>query len=142
MVAVQSWCRERVNLFLCDCVRCPRSYFFLHSCKPCALFRNLERYSPCGHKSFYVRSPVTQLLFGTRGMQLRATLPFYFSKDFLNHPAGFADMGLPEMEDLKGATGVTTKHLLACLRRGAVTQADKLSTSYPKSCASMCAQLS
>ncbi len=45
-----------------------------------------------------------QLMFGTRGMQLRATLPFYFSKHFLRHPAGLADLGSPDLEDLKGAT--------------------------------------
>ena len=47
------------------------------------------------------RTPV-QLMFGTRGMQLRATLPFYFSKHFLRHPAGLADLGSPDIEDLKG----------------------------------------
>ena len=41
-------------------------------------------------------------MFGTRGMQLRATLPFYFSKHFLSHPAGLADIGSPDLEDLKG----------------------------------------
>ena len=46
----------------------------------------------------------SQLMFGTRGMQLRATLPFYFSKHFLRHPAGLADLGSPDLEDLKGAT--------------------------------------
>ena len=49
-----------------------------------------------------LRLPVTQLMFGTRGMQLRATLPFYFSKDFLQRPAGFAEMASPDLEDLKG----------------------------------------
>ena len=36
-------------------------------------------------------------------MQLRATLPFYFSKHFLKHPAGFADLASPDLEELKGA---------------------------------------
>ncbi len=44
-----------------------------------------------------------QLMFGTRGMQLRATLPFYFSKHFLRAPAGLADLGSPDLEELKGA---------------------------------------
>ena len=49
-----------------------------------------------------------QLMFGTRGMQLRATLPFYFSKHFLKAPAGFADLGSPDLEDLKGAGSTLT----------------------------------
>ena len=55
------------------------------------------------HHSWSVILPGVQLMFGTRGMQLRATLPFYFSKGFLDQPAGLADMGSPDYEDLKGA---------------------------------------
>jgi hypothetical protein len=56
----------------------------------------------------------TQLMFGTRGIQLRATLPFYFSKDFLDHPAGLADMAPPDLEDLKGV-------MLPCPRMSALS---------------------